>query len=269
MIYIYLGISSKSIQNNILSIRGGGLLGNRNSNRDDDENINTSKRSSSSTTASIQYMITNKMRKTLIDELGYLNSEVNEMDPQIAVVLLEKRLPRPMNGMPTSWKRPGGTPGDFFNFQPFTAIFSRVVSILQGITFTVSSSIPNILPFVLSVAAVAILASVLPQTIPVILSGLSQPAKIFNRKETTTATSAYAKDISKNISKKYRKRRVQVMSQSSDLYPAEVKSFLQRPSALAKVRAQAGDVNIRSFECVAERKVTDIFAMIKSRIFRQ
>eukprot|EP01038_Epipyxis_sp_PR26KG_P005532 gene5532-7649_t len=54
----------------------------------------------------IQYMITKKMRLTLIDDLGYLNNEIDEMEPQIAAVLIERSLPRPANGVPNSWKRP-------------------------------------------------------------------------------------------------------------------------------------------------------------------
>jgi hypothetical protein len=55
----------------------------------------------------IQYMITNKMRQALEDELGYLTEEVDCMEPQVAAVVIEKRLPRPTNGMPSSWARSG------------------------------------------------------------------------------------------------------------------------------------------------------------------
>lgn len=33
--------------------------------------------------AEIQFMITNKMRNTLIQDLGYLSSEVDNMEPQV------------------------------------------------------------------------------------------------------------------------------------------------------------------------------------------
>ena len=262
LISIILGILSKKSGLRSVSIRGGRFLG-RNSDKDEDDN-NNSKRS---TSASIQYMITNKMRKTLVEELGYLNNEVNEMDPQIAAVLLEKRLPRPMNGMPASWKRPAGTPGSFLlNFRPLTNLFARVASILKGFTSTVASGIPDVLPFALPVAAVAILVSFVPQTLPALFAGLSQQTKVFKRKAKAAKNVANeaVKDVSKSVAKKYR-RRLQVVT--SDLHPAEFKTFLKKPSALARVKAQAGDVNIRSFERVAERKLSDVFSIVKNSLF--
>ena len=41
-------------------------------------------------TASIQYMITRRMRRVLEDELNYLPEEVDVMDPQIAKVVIER-----------------------------------------------------------------------------------------------------------------------------------------------------------------------------------
>jgi hypothetical protein len=38
-------------------------------------------------------------------KLGYLPDEVNKMEPQIAAVVIEKRLSRPLNGMPVSWEK--------------------------------------------------------------------------------------------------------------------------------------------------------------------
>ncbi len=55
--------------------------------------------------ARIQYMITNKMRRVLEDELGYLPEEVDSIEPQIASVVIERGLVRPSNGMPASWRR--------------------------------------------------------------------------------------------------------------------------------------------------------------------
>ncbi|CAM9690844.1 unnamed protein product [Ectocarpus sp. 4 AP-2014] len=55
--------------------------------------------------ARIQVMITRNMRKVLMDELGYAADEVDDMDPQIAAVVIEKSLPRPRAGMPIAWRR--------------------------------------------------------------------------------------------------------------------------------------------------------------------
>lgn len=57
----------------------------------------------------LQFMITNKMRRALEDDLGYLPEEVDTMEPQIAAVVIERGLTRPANGMPESWRRPGGS----------------------------------------------------------------------------------------------------------------------------------------------------------------
>jgi len=55
--------------------------------------------------ASMQWMLTQRMRRTLIQELDYLPSEVDQMDPQVAAVVIRKGLKRPPSGMPVSWKR--------------------------------------------------------------------------------------------------------------------------------------------------------------------
>ncbi|CAN0425255.1 unnamed protein product, partial [Laminaria digitata] len=48
--------------------------------------------------ARMQVMITRSMRKVLVEELDYLPDEVDDMDPQIAAVVIEKSLPRPRAG---------------------------------------------------------------------------------------------------------------------------------------------------------------------------
>eukprot|EP01041_Mallomonas_annulata_P004842 gene4842-9646_t len=55
--------------------------------------------------ASVQYMITNRMRRVLTDDLGYMDSEVESMAPEVAAVVIERGLQRPSNGMPASWRR--------------------------------------------------------------------------------------------------------------------------------------------------------------------
>jgi len=50
-------------------------------------------------------MITKRMKRILEDDLGYLSSEVMEMDPQVAKVIIERSLTRPSRGMPASWKK--------------------------------------------------------------------------------------------------------------------------------------------------------------------
>ena len=38
----------------------------------------------------VQVMITRRMRRKLIDDLGYLSSEVDEMEPSVAAVVIER-----------------------------------------------------------------------------------------------------------------------------------------------------------------------------------
>ena len=58
-----------------------------------------------SNAASVQYMITRRMRKVLEEELSYLPEEVDVMLPQVAKVVIERGLSRPLKGMPESWRR--------------------------------------------------------------------------------------------------------------------------------------------------------------------
>jgi hypothetical protein len=51
----------------------------------------------------VQFMITNRMRRNLENELNYLAEEIDVMDPQIASVVIERGLSRPSSGMPKSW----------------------------------------------------------------------------------------------------------------------------------------------------------------------
>lgn len=59
------------------------------------------------TSAGLQYMVTNKMKHILLNELHYTEEEVRDIEPQIAAVVIEKELKRPTDGMPEAWKRPG------------------------------------------------------------------------------------------------------------------------------------------------------------------
>lgn len=61
--------------------------------------------SNDKTSGGIQYMITHRMRRILIESLGYLPDEVDSMDPQVAAVVIERGLSRPSKGMPLSWRQ--------------------------------------------------------------------------------------------------------------------------------------------------------------------
>lgn len=63
------------------------------SDEEDDEQYNNGP------SANLPYMITNRMRFTLENDLGYLSDEVDEMEPQIATVVISRNLIRPSRGM--------------------------------------------------------------------------------------------------------------------------------------------------------------------------
>lgn len=86
---------------------------------------------------SIQFMITNKMRKVLINELQYTHEEVDSMIPDVAVVIIEKNLRRPVNGMPNSWRR--SIPGSQSSFA-----LSKVLNKFKGSFSSVSISFTKI-----------------------------------------------------------------------------------------------------------------------------
>ena len=78
--------------------------------RRDNENGNGNFGGSSGTgedgqSAKVQFMVTGRMRQVLTEELGYLPSEVDMIEPQIAAVVIERGLARPSAGMPASWRK--------------------------------------------------------------------------------------------------------------------------------------------------------------------
>ena len=90
--------------------------------------------------AGVQFMITLRMRRVLIDELSYLPQEVDCMDPQVAAVVIERGLSRPAKGMPSSWKIQGSN-------RPYSDI---VVKIKKHVTKACSNSGSSINKFVRS-----------------------------------------------------------------------------------------------------------------------
>ena len=96
LICIHINLVSSSSNSNHIS------RSNSNYNNNNNEDDNTEGNSNS---ASIQYMITQRMRRVLEDELRYLPEEVDIMEPQIASEVIERNLSRPSNGMPASWRR--------------------------------------------------------------------------------------------------------------------------------------------------------------------
>ena len=55
--------------------------------------------------AKMQWVITGRMKKALVEELHYLPEEVEAMMPDVAAVVINKHLERPKRGMPPEWRR--------------------------------------------------------------------------------------------------------------------------------------------------------------------
>lgn len=55
--------------------------------------------------AKMQWLITNKMKKVLREELHYEAAEVEAMMPDVAAVVINKHLERPKRGMPAEWRK--------------------------------------------------------------------------------------------------------------------------------------------------------------------
>ena len=92
--------------------------------------------STSQDSATVQYMITRNMKRSLTEELGYTESEVDNMKPDVAAVLTSKRLKRPSTGMPDAFYVDGKSPCTKKN--PLTQIlkskiFQRIILPAVGI----------------------------------------------------------------------------------------------------------------------------------------
>lgn len=95
--------------------------------------------------ASIQFMITNRMRRILEEDLSYLPEEVDKMDPQIASVVIEKGLSRPSTGMPKKW----------IKYQQSEPSLTKYVAVLKSaLTRFTKFTFTKLLPVVLPLAAI-------------------------------------------------------------------------------------------------------------------
>ena len=102
--------------------------------------------------ARIQYMVTNRMRKVLEEELGYHSDEVDTIEPQIAAVVIERGLTRPSNGMPASWSRKQEVSRSNNSPNAMTKVFKPIARIVRKVfsTFRMASTkfIPAAIPLI-------------------------------------------------------------------------------------------------------------------------
>lgn len=99
----------------------------------------------------IQYMITNRMRRILTNDLGYLDNEVDAMEPQIAAVVIEKQLARPLSGMPPGWRRTDIVDDDEGSAlaRSLQSLKSLTQKISSAISFFAKKALPVLLPLVI------------------------------------------------------------------------------------------------------------------------
>jgi len=65
----------------------------------------TNATTTTTTTATTTFMITNEMKRILIEELGYKRQEVNQIRIEMVDQIISKRIPCPSDGMPPTWYR--------------------------------------------------------------------------------------------------------------------------------------------------------------------
>ena len=96
--------------------------------------------------ASVQFMITAAMREILTNELEFLDSEVDDMKPELAAKMIETRTKRPFGEreMPESWRRGvmperrggGGILNFFRNINSLQVIVLGAIGVLAGLVAT-------------------------------------------------------------------------------------------------------------------------------------
>lgn len=97
-------------------------------------------------TGKIQYMVTQRMRRVLEDDLGYLSREIDVIEPQIAAVVIERRLSRPANGMPSSWRRPDASSGGVNAARNMNTLGKRIKDLSKVVLSLATKVLPVVLP---------------------------------------------------------------------------------------------------------------------------
>jgi len=163
-INIVICVSNSGNNNNINYVS----RNNNNNNEDDNTEVN-------SNTASIQYMITQRMRRVLEDELRYLPEEVDIMEPQIASVVIERNLSRPSNGMPASWRRTD--PSDVSGGKSIQTFFKSINSLSKKFAITFGSAakkfFPAAIPIVLGYYLIPMIGDALAGHGPQLLTSIN------------------------------------------------------------------------------------------------
>lgn len=121
--------------------------------------METASSDDSDDTATLQFMITNRMRRVLEDDLNYHEEEVEMMDPQIASVVIERGLARPLTGMPKSWQRTKPSKPILSGLRK--EISKYFVVIRRSANFTIKKVLPVLLPVIFTAHAIPRIISIL------------------------------------------------------------------------------------------------------------
>jgi hypothetical protein len=180
-----------------------------------------------------QFQITGRMKRTLMNELGYLELEVEEMEPQIAAVVIEKKLARPYAGMPASWKATGRAA----RRRQYNKIMRKNMKKFgQNLKVAIIKSAPIVLPL--------------------IAAGVSIPLIVINTKK-----------IGALFSGRSRKQRTGTATVSVRSVPNAVKLAPPAPRGKKTKKAASQRINYMKFDRLTRPSVADRLAMLKMAVF--
>jgi hypothetical protein len=128
------------------------------------------------------------MRRVLEDDLNYHEEEVEMMDPQIASVVIERGLARPLTGMPKSWQRMKPSKPMLSGLRK--EISKIFVLVRRSANFTIRKVLPVLLPAIFSAHALPKLISVLKSN-SVMKASRRRPVNKSLVRETQTVTSKF------------------------------------------------------------------------------
>ncbi|KAG5176744.1 hypothetical protein JKP88DRAFT_351037 [Tribonema minus] len=120
------------------------------------------------------------MRKTLTDSLHYTEEEVNDMEPQIAAIVIEKGLPRPRAGMPIAWRK-SFRRRESASRGPSSRALAAIRGVAAGPVAVFSSTAAVLRRVALPVAAVAVVAYGVTYAAPLLLPAWQRAMDLFAR----------------------------------------------------------------------------------------
>ena len=177
-------------------------------------------------TPGIRVFITRRMRRELIDDLGYLSSEVDEMEPSVAAVVIERGLARPSNGMPSSWKIPSANKGGRQNklFRFIGGTFRIINGIVNNSILAVKVASTKMASLTIAIIVVPFLVNVLTSEEGLTRESVSQAAT--NAKGALEAGAGEIKQGAKQTSRFMRAKITEKKSAGTSSFPSLKGNFV-------------------------------------------